>query len=165
MDIQNGAVLIRINIFELDKLYSSLEANGFEIVYDQDIVLVEKVKSELVNYMAEGKNLHFKMSSFLEERLDISYLRLNRLFSKKENCSIKSYYQRKRISKIKELLISDQHSLSQIAEEFNYSSVQALSQQFKSLVGVILSEFKSNIRKRQFLQIDYLKMNSYFQQS
>ena len=46
------------------------------------------------------------------------------------------------VEKVKELLMYDEKSLSEIAWELGYSSVQHLSQQFKKITGLTPSHFK-----------------------
>ncbi|HRG66757.1 MAG TPA: AraC family transcriptional regulator, partial [Saprospiraceae bacterium] len=47
-----------------------------------------------------------------------------------------------KIEKVKELLIYDELTLSEIAIQLNYSSVAYLSSQFKSVTGITPTVFK-----------------------
>ena len=49
-----------------------------------------------------------------------------------------------KLERVKELLIYDELSLSQIANKLNYSSVHHLSNQFKKSIGMTPSQFKKN---------------------
>tara|TARA_Y100000817_G_scaffold231161_1_gene183601 strand:+ start:37 stop:228 length:192 start_codon:yes stop_codon:yes gene_type:complete len=56
-----------------------------------------------------------------------------------------------KIEKVKELIVYDEWSLSEIAEVLNYSSVAHLSNQFKKVTGFSPSYFKKmkeNKRKK-----------------
>ena len=71
---------------------------------------------------------------------DYSYL--SNLFSSVEGLTIEKYTILQRIEKVKELLVYDEQSLSEIAYITGYSSVQHLSQQFKKTTGLTPSHFK-----------------------
>jgi AraC-like DNA-binding protein len=56
-----------------------------------------------------------------------------------------------KIEKVKELIIYDELSLSEIAYSLNYSSVSHLSNQFKKITGFSPTYFKSikSVKRRQ----------------
>lgn len=62
-----------------------------------------------------------------------------------EGTTIEKYLIAQKIEKVKELLMYDELSLSEIAWQLNYSSVAHLSNQFKKVTGLTPSHFK-NIR-------------------
>jgi AraC-like DNA-binding protein len=67
---------------------------------------------------------------------------LSNLFSQVEGITIEKYYIFQKIEKVKELLIYDEITLSEIAFQLNYSSVAYLSSQFKKVTSPIPSQFK-----------------------
>ncbi len=69
-------------------------------------------------------------------------LKKNLLFSETEGTTIEKYLIAQRIEKAKELLVYDQLTLSQIADQLGYSSVAYLSNQFKKITGLTPSFFK-----------------------
>ncbi|WP_315815194.1 helix-turn-helix transcriptional regulator [Paraflavitalea speifideaquila] len=77
-----------------------------------------------------------KLSVLLEEKLQMDYHYLTTLFSSVEGITIEKYAILQRVEKAKELLMYDQLSLGQIADQLGYSSVQHLSQQFKKITGL-----------------------------
>jgi AraC-like DNA-binding protein len=64
--------------------------------------------------------------------------------------TIERYYIEQRVERVKELIKYDQLSLTQIANEMNYSSVAYLSSQFKSVTGMTPSAFK--VQKKNTLR-------------
>jgi AraC-like DNA-binding protein len=67
---------------------------------------------------------------------------LSNLFSEAQDTTIEKYFIAQKIEKIKELLVYDGLSLSEIAFHLNYSSVAYLSNQFKKVTGLTPSYFK-----------------------
>ena len=145
LDIQNGVVVVSTDNCELDELYSILKINGFEILDEREEILVNKIKTELLNYFLDNENISLKMTRYLEKKINLSYSYLSKVFSKRESSSIEKYYIKLKIEKVKELIITNQLNLSEIAFMYNYSSVQALSHQFKTLTGVTVKEYKSSL--------------------
>lgn len=136
---------------QLDQLNKNLTALGFELLDDKKEKLVEKIKNiiiALIHRNEDGNNK--KLSAILEERLQLDYHYLSNLFSSTEGITIEKYTIRQRIERVKELLTYNELSLSEIADQMDYSSVQHLSQQFKKETGLTPSKFrelKDNIRK------------------
>jgi AraC-like DNA-binding protein len=64
------------------------------------------------------------------------------LFSSIEGLTIEKYFIIQRIEKVKELIVYDQLSLTEIAYQTGFSSVHHLSSQFKKETGVNASHFK-----------------------
>jgi AraC family transcriptional regulator len=136
---------------QLDNLNRNLTAIGFELLDDKKEKLVEKIKNiiiALIHRNEDGNNK--KLSAILEERLQLDYHYLSNLFSSTEGLTIEKYTIRQRIERVKELLTYKELSLSEIADQMEYSSVQHLSQQFKKETGLTPTQFrdlKENTRK------------------
>ena len=72
----------------------------------------------------------------------MEYASLSRLFSEVEGTTIEKYFIAQKIERVKELLVYDELSLSEIAHQLHYSSVAYLSNQFKKVTGLTPSHFK-----------------------
>lgn len=146
MNVALGEVLIyedSLSKEQLGKLSESLEAIGFELIDDKKSQLIEKVKSyviETVHY--NEKNAKVKFSVLLSRHLHHDYSFLSNLFSEVEGITIEQYVLLQKIEKVKELLMYDQLSLTEIAFQLGYSSTAHLSAQFKKLTGLTASAFK-----------------------
>ena len=68
---------------------------------------------------------------------------MSNLFSDIEGTTIEKYLITQKIEKVKELLVYNELSLSEIAYQLNYSSVSYLSNQFKKITGLSPSQFKN----------------------
>ena len=113
--------------------------------------LIEQVR-HLVIDLVHHKNsaLRTNLSDYLTEHLHHDYSALSKLFSEVTGTTIEKYFIAQKIERVKELLVYDELSLSQIADLLNYSSTAHLSAQFKSVTGMTPSRFKQekkNLRK------------------
>lgn len=133
-----------------DKLSNSLKDIGLELIDDKINVLVEKVKTailELVHY--SDHQIKSSISDYLSEKLSQNYKHLACLFSEVKGTSIERFYLAQKIEKVKELLVYDDLNLTEIAFKLNYSSVAHLSNQFKKFTGLNPSQFRNlRINKR-----------------
>jgi AraC-like DNA-binding protein len=124
-------------------LQESLESLGFELLDDSKTRLIEKIKSiivQQVHYSEEEQRL--KLSALLTSQLHKDYSYLSHLFSAVEGITIEKYWIAQKIEKVKELLVYDELTLSEIAFRLGYSSVAHLSAQFKKVTGLTPSHFK-----------------------
>lgn len=145
VNIKLGEVTVDKELSKEDReaFQSALIPLGFEVIDDKKSRLIERIKNvivELVHYQDnDSKN---NLSSLLSEKLNHDYNYLSNLFSEIEGTTIEKYFIAQKIEKIKELLVYDELSLSEIAIRLNYSSVAYLSNQFKKVTGLTPSYFK-----------------------
>ncbi|QCX54492.1 helix-turn-helix transcriptional regulator [Elizabethkingia sp. JS20170427COW] len=128
---------------QLQHLEKSLVSMGFEMIDDKKTKLIEDIKTsiiQLVHY--EAKEINLKLSDFLSQELNYDYHYLSNLFSEVEGITIEKYLIAQKIERVKELLVYDELSLSEIAYRLHYSSVAYLSNQFKKVTGLSPSHFK-----------------------
>ena len=85
---------------------------------------------------------NFVLSNFLSDALHKDYSSLSKVFSQNENMTLEQYYILQRIEKVKELLFNNDFTLTEIAVQMGYKSVQHLSSQFKNSTGYTPTEFK-----------------------
>lgn len=125
------------------QLKTALQAVGFDLLDDKKTKSIEKVKNAITNLVQNQNNrLDRNLSDFLVEELHQDYSALSNLFSEVEGITIEKYYILQKIEKVKELLVYDELTLSEIAFQLNYSSVAYLSNQFKKVTGLTPSHFK-----------------------
>jgi PAS domain S-box-containing protein len=106
-------------------------------------ILVEKVKNiivELIHYSNEQLEINF--SEHVSKILEYDYTYLANLFSEAEGMPIQKYIILQKIERVKELIMMDELSLTEIAWKLHYSSVAHLSNQFKKVTGLTPSLFK-----------------------
>lgn len=129
---------------QLNTIRQNLLAEGFELLDDQKVKLIEQIKNEIVNlvHYSELDEMKVNLSTHLSGKLHRDYNYLSNLFSSVESTTIEQYFILQKIEKVKELLVYDELSLSEIAYKLGYSSVAHLSNQFKKITGSTPSEFK-----------------------
>ena len=132
------------------QLKTSLLEDGLELMDDKRAVLIEKIKStiiEMVHYSDEIIKVNF--SDYLSEKLNHDYTYLANLFSEVQGTTIEHFIINHKIERIKELIIYDELNITEIAWKMNYSSVAHLSNQFKKVTGLSPSHFKQMKDKRR----------------
>ena len=128
---------------EKDKLEKALILLGFEVIDDRKSLIIEKIKNIIIDLVHHQDNDTKKnLSDILSSKLHHDYNYLSNLFSEIEGTTIEKYFIAQKIEKVKELLVYDELSLSEIAFRLNYSSVAYLSNQFKKVTGLTTSYFK-----------------------
>lgn len=128
---------------EKKKLEETLISLGFEVIDDKKGRIIEKIKNVIIDLVHHQDN-HAKtnLSDVLSSQLHHDYNSLSNLFSEVEGTTIEKYFIAQKIEKVKELLVYDELSLSEIAFRLNYSSVAYLSNQFKKVTGLTPSHFR-----------------------
>ena len=128
---------------EKDKLEKALILLGFEVIDDRKSLIIEKIKNIIIDLVHHQDNdTKSNLSDVLSSKLHHDYNYLSNLFSEIEGTTIEKYFIAQKIEKVKELLVYDELSLSEIAFRLNYSSVAYLSNQFKKVTGLTTSYFK-----------------------
>ncbi|MHA4843600.1 helix-turn-helix domain-containing protein [Flavitalea antarctica] len=141
---------------KLATLSANLQKSGFELLDDKRSRTVEKIKNTIVSLIHHNEdNSNLKLSALIEDKMKMDYHYLSTLFSSVEGITIEKYTILQRIERAKELLMYDEMSLSEIAYEMGYSSVQHLSQQFKKITGLTPSHFK-NLKDNKRKPLDKL---------
>jgi len=137
--------------YSLKDINALLEQYGMGLIKSREEQIVEKIKQSVTELIFESGNINsiLRKSDYLVEKLAMSYQQMSKIFSKHENMTLERYIIKNKIEKIKELIDSDEYSLSEIAYMMDYSSVQYLSNQFKKETGMTVSEYKKSRQKNK----------------
>lgn len=145
LDLGEVVLEAPLNEAQLVRLDAGLEAEGFERMDERRTQIIERTKS-LIRERARGNALardrKVNLSTELADAMGMEYSGLSKLFSSVEGTTIERYFNLQRLERAKELMVYDELSLSQIADQLGYSSVQHLSNQFSQFVGHSPSHFK-----------------------
>lgn len=158
--IKLGEVIVNgsSDTINFNALEEVLEENGFELIDDKKARAIEKVKNVVVEliHQGEGNSINVNSSDLIAERVGLDYNYLSGLFSSLESMTIERYIILQRIERVKELLVYNELTLSEIAWKIGYSSVQHLSNQFKKVTGLTPSHFKK-IKEDKRRALDQVK--------
>jgi AraC-like DNA-binding protein len=135
---------------QLEQLDTALRMTGLEIMDDNKSILVEKIKKliiELVHYTEE--QIKVNLSDYLSDKLNYDYTYLANLFSEVKGITVEKFYLAHKIEKVKEMIVYDELSLTEISYRMHYSSVAHLSNQFKKITGLTPTHFKMLKNKRR----------------
>lgn len=143
--VKLGEIILKQSLTSQEKntLIEILEPFGFQLIDDRRGRIIEKIKNVIIELVHQQDNeTNSNLSEVLSAQLHHDYSYLSNLFSEVEGTTIEKYFIAQKIEKVKELLVYDELTLSEIASLLNYSSVAYLSNQFKRVTGLSPSHFK-----------------------
>lgn len=136
---------------QMDQIGSAVVEIGFELLDDRKSKIVEKIKNVIVDMVHYKKEpLVVKQSEYISSHVGLDYHYLSKIFPEVEGVTIEQFVINQKVERVKELLTYGELSLNEIADILGYSSVQHLSQQFKTVTGLTATAFKKlnqNTRK------------------
>lgn len=154
VDLGEADIVENISTVKQQQLKAALLKTGLELIDDKKSELIQKIKNviiELVHYSEEPLIINF--SSYLSQKLDYDYTYLANLFSEVQGTTIEHFMIAHKIERVKELLVYNELSLTEIAYQMHYSSVAHLSAQFKKVTGLTPTHFKEiKNRRRSMLE-------------
>lgn len=155
LHVELGYASIRFPASEIQiiRISEVLEKQGFELLEDEDSVLLENIKINLIGYLAHVENNKEVecLSMFLSRKIGKNYSLISKHFSKNRRKTIERYFIGLKIERVKELLDYNELTLSQIASRLGYNNVHYLSSQFKKITGESVTDYKKGKPKRNSL--------------
>ena len=107
---------------------------------------IKDVIIEMVHYLESHPVINY--SQYISHKLKYDYTYLSNIFSQETTTTIEQCIIAHKIERVKQLLIADELTLTQIAARLHYSSVAHLSNQFKKVTGITSSEYKGKKNKK-----------------
>jgi AraC-like DNA-binding protein len=132
------------------QLCLALQKSGLEVLDDKRAILVESIKNvitDMIHHSEEEPKVNY--SEFISKKLDYDYTYLANVFSEVKGITIQRFIILNKIERVKELLLYDMLTLTEIAHLMHYSSVAHLSNQFKSITGLTPTFYKGIAQKRR----------------
>ena len=149
VDLGMVEILEDINQDQHDILKINLLKFGLELLDNKRSILIEKIKSvivEMIHYTDEVPKVNY--SDLISEKLGYDYTYLSNIFSEVKGITIQQFIILHKIERVKELLLYDELNLTEISYLMHYSSVAHLSNQFKKITGLSPSYYKTLKHKR-----------------
>lgn len=135
---------------QLEALKANLAKSGLELLDDKKSILIDKIKNIIISMIHYSDELpKVSYSDFISDKMGYDYNYLSNLFSEVKGTTIQQFIIAHKIEKVKELLLYDELSLTEISYKLHYSSVAHLSNQFKKVTGLSPSYFKKLGKQRQ----------------
>jgi len=126
-----------------EKLRKRLKSSGLELIDDKKNILAEKITNVIIEMIHHADDVpQVNDSDYISEKLGYDYTYLSNTFSEVKGTTIQQYIIMQKIEKVKELLLYDEFTLTEIAHKLHYSSVAHLSNQFKKITGLTPTFFK-----------------------
>jgi AraC-like DNA-binding protein len=152
--IELGEVELVSKKYEIDirKIKNTLEENGFELIDSRKANIIERIKISIINAIHHSSTQDLSKFDFRKKIIEdsgLSYQYVSSLFSSMEGITIEKFIIHQKIEKVKELIVYDELTLSEIAYRLAYSSIQHLSNQFKKVTGLSPSYFKNLKSKKE----------------
>lgn len=141
------ATILKPEDLEYETIEEVLNKHGFSSIEDDEKRIVENIRLavlELINRQAQLKD-SVRNSDFIASEVGKNYRTLSEIFSKHAGTTIEKYIIQQKIKRTKEFLREGELSLSEIAAELGYSSVQHLSGQFRKIEGISVSDYKKQV--------------------
>ncbi len=132
----------------LDKIDEILQQSGMSLLISRERQIVEQIKIAVIELIHHMNNMDsiLQKADYIVEKLNMNYRYLSKIFSKYETVTLEKFIILNKIERIKELIDSEEYTLSEIAYMMDYSSVQYLSNQFKKETGTSVTEYKQSDR-------------------
>ena len=150
LELGEVEIMERLTGEQRDYLKNTLEDAGLELIDDKRSILIEKIKSAVIDLVHHPEDsIKVNVSTYLGEKLDHDYTYLANIFSQVQGISIEQFIILHKVEKIKEFLMYGELNISEISYKMNYSSTAHLSTQFKKVTGLTPSQFKQLKEKRR----------------
>jgi len=150
VDLGEAEVKGDITEMQREGVKKYLSNAGLELMDDKRSVLIERIKNviiEMVHYADELPKV--KNSNYISEKIQLDYTYLSNIFSEVTGITIEHFIINHKIEKVKELLLYNELTLTEISYKLNYSSVAHLSTQFKKITGLTPTFFKKLKKKKR----------------
>jgi AraC-like DNA-binding protein len=150
VDLGEVEIMETLSAEQRELLVIVLHCSGLELMDDKRAILIEKIKNAIIEMVHHSDELiKINFSDFISKKLNHDYTYLANLFSEIQGTTIEQFIISHKVERIKELIIYDELSITEIAWKMNYSSVAHLSNQFKKVTGLSPSHFKLLKDKRR----------------
>lgn len=167
VNVNLGEIEIRDDITDAQRaqLSAALQRFGLELMADKKEILVESIKTIMVELVQSDEIPHnTSFSDHIAKKLHHHYNYLSKLFSEVVGTTINNFFIAIKIERVKELILYNELNLTEISFMMNYSSVAHLSNQFKKVTGITPSDFKK-MNEYQRQPLDELLVNNFVRSS
>ena len=145
-EVQLGKAEMNTLLSAEDRLsiQEALQRNGFDLLDHKKNRITEQIKRIILDGIRTNlfSEMNINLSQYISEQLHLEYSYLSNLFTSVEGKSIERFVILQKTERIKEWISYGELSIKEMADQLGYSSLQALSAQFKKETGMTPTEFK-----------------------
>ena len=129
---------------EFEILNRKLGYKGFVLVNSHTEKIITKVKGAIFQYLNDvmNKDIKTRLSDYVVKKVGLSYYYMSRVFSDTEKITLEKFLILLKIERVKEMLLQDEFTVSEISYRLGYSSSQSLSAQFKKITGKTPGQYR-----------------------
>ena len=142
VELGEADVKEKLSAAEQQQFNNGIKKAGLELVKNREGILIDQIKTAIIDYIENNDRIKSNLSDYLSRKLHYEYPYISSYFSAMQANTIERYMIALKIEKVKEMLVVDGLTLTQIAYKLNYSSVAHLSHQFKKVTGLPATHFK-----------------------
>ena len=133
----------KITPLQREQFDAALKKHGFELIDEENNELIDKLRKAITELeVYSDDDLKISFTDFIGLSAEDNFISLNNLFAEIEGVTIEKYIIRHKISRVKELLVYDDLSLTEIARKMHYNSTAKLSSQFRKITGLTPTHFR-----------------------
>jgi AraC-like DNA-binding protein len=143
VDLGEIDIMEDLTLQQRELLKNDLLESGLDLMDDKKAILIEKIKTIIIQMIHHSdEDIKINFSIYLNDKLQQNYNYLANLFSEVQGITIERFIINHKVEKIKEFIIYDEITITEIAHRMNYSSAAHLSTQFKKVTGLTPSKFR-----------------------
>lgn len=162
IELGEAEIKENISVKKYNALKAALNKSGLELINGRKAILIEKIKTSIVEMIHYGDNHpQIKPSVYLSEKINFHYTYLSNIFSETEGSTIEQFIIAHKIEYAKRLLLHNEFTIKEIACKLNYCTASHLSNQFKKVTGLTPSFFK-RMKHKRLISLENLCMLSLF---
>jgi len=137
------------------QLRLALRQSGLELLENKQHILIHRIKRAIVEVVYSfDEPLVENLSAYLSDRLEYDYTYMSNVFSEATNITIEKFYICHKIERIKQLLLYERLTITEIAQKMHYCSPAHLSTQFKKMTGLTPSQYRRDNYDTRPVQVD-----------
>ena len=131
-----------LNTDEVAAVKQKLKEKGFELLEENKEKIIDRIKTIVIDKIHHSDQDKIVFSELLASELHKDYSGLSKLFSAEEGITLEHFIILQKIERVKELLLYNEMTLSEIADMLGYSSTAHLSAQFRKITGLTPTAFR-----------------------
>lgn len=134
---------------QFEKLNENLMEAGLELLDKNDSMLIDRIIQTVIDVIHDTDELpQLSFDDIIDNGLGTGNDSILKIFSDVKGMSIMQFIVLEKIERVKEFLLYDDLSITEIAERLRYKNSRYLTAQFKKYTGLTPSYFK-NIKKER----------------